>query len=277
MKKHKIPLEVAPPSPADEIGYWRVSTGRDRTPDMQIAAMKRRGIVQENIYGDIASGRKAKRPNLILAIKAMRPGGTLVVWKLDRLGRDTMELYRIAKEFEAEGQNIVSMTEAIEHADGDGSRILRDAGRLRAIRERHDQGAHRRWNGTGAGEWVTGWCKNKAYGLTMEKAGRPAFVAARPPAFGGPDSGTVQRFVSLDSSALPRLAWKNKSRARKVSAGKPAANKVGTGHGQQRISIPVFGKTIHRRSRWRDLAVFWDAVRIGRYCYASRNVLFNAG
>ena len=114
MKKHKIPLEVAPPSPADEIGYWRVSTGRDQTPDMQIAAMKRRGLLDENIYGDVASGRKAKRPNLIMAIKAMRPGGTLVVWKLDRLGRDTMELYRIAKEFEAEGQNIVSMTEAID-------------------------------------------------------------------------------------------------------------------------------------------------------------------
>ncbi len=107
-------MEVAPPAPADEIGYWRVSTGRDQTPDMQIAAMKRRGIIDHNIYGDIASGRKAKRPNLILAIKAMRPGGTLVVWKLDRLGRDTMELYRIAKEFEAEGQNIVSMTEAID-------------------------------------------------------------------------------------------------------------------------------------------------------------------
>lgn len=114
MKKKKIALEVAPPTPADEIGYWRVSTGRDQTPDMQIAAMKRRGILDDNIYGDVASGRKAKRPNLILAIKAMRPGGTLVVWKLDRLGRDTMELYRIAKEFEAEGQNIVSMTEAID-------------------------------------------------------------------------------------------------------------------------------------------------------------------
>ena len=114
MKKHKIPLEVAPPSPADEIGYWRVSTGRDQTPDMQIAAMKRRGIVDENIYGDVASGRKAKRPNLIMAIKAMRPGGTLVVWKLDRLGRDTMELLRLSKEFEAEGQNLVSMTELID-------------------------------------------------------------------------------------------------------------------------------------------------------------------
>ena len=114
MKKHKIPLETAPAAPADEIGYWRVSTGRDQTPDMQIACMKRRGLTDDNIYGDIASGRKAKRPNLIMAIKAMRPGGTLVVWKLDRLGRDTMELYRIAKEFEAEGQNIVSMTEAID-------------------------------------------------------------------------------------------------------------------------------------------------------------------
>lgn len=113
-RKGAIPLETAPPAPADEIGYWRVSTGRDQTPEMQIAAMKRRGILDDNIYGDIASGRKAKRPNLIMALKAMRPGGTLVVWKLDRLGRDTMELLRLSKEFEAEGQNLVSMTELID-------------------------------------------------------------------------------------------------------------------------------------------------------------------
>jgi len=112
--KKTIPLELAAPDPAWEVGYWRVSTGRDQTPDMQIAALKRRGIPDELIFGDIASGRKAKRPNLDMAIKQMRPGGALVIWKLDRLGRDTMELLRLSKEFEAEGQNLVSLTEAID-------------------------------------------------------------------------------------------------------------------------------------------------------------------
>lgn len=116
MKKHEIPLEVAPPTPAEEVFYWRVSTGRDQSPDMQIAAAKRRGIPDDNIFGDIASGRKAKRPQLEQALKLMcgRPGWTLVVWKLDRLGRDTMELLRLSKEFEAEQQNLVSVTEAID-------------------------------------------------------------------------------------------------------------------------------------------------------------------
>lgn len=113
MKKHKIPLEVAPPAP-DEVFYWRVSTGRDQTPDIQIAAAQRRGIPDDMMFGDIASGRKAKRPGLDMAIKSMRPGGTLVVWKLDRLGRDTMELLRLSKEFEAADYNLVSLTEAID-------------------------------------------------------------------------------------------------------------------------------------------------------------------
>jgi DNA invertase Pin-like site-specific DNA recombinase len=115
-KKHQIPLETAPPCPAEEVGYWRVSTGRDQSPDMQIAALKKRGIPDDNIFGEIASGRKAKRPQLEQALKLMagRPGWTLVVWKLDRLGRDTMELLRQSKEFEAEGQNLVSMTEMID-------------------------------------------------------------------------------------------------------------------------------------------------------------------
>ena len=114
MKRRQTKLEVAPPIPSEEIGYWRVSTGRDQIPDMQIDALKRRGIADENIFGDIASGRKAKRPGLEMALKSMRQGDALVVWKLDRLGRDTMELLRLSKEFEAEGQNLVSMTEMID-------------------------------------------------------------------------------------------------------------------------------------------------------------------
>lgn len=114
MKKLKNPLEMADPDPAYEVGYWRISTGRDQIPDMQIAALRRRGIPDNLIFGDIASGWKAKRPNLEMAIKQMRPGGSLVFWKLDRLGRDRMELLRIAEEFKAEGQNLVSLTESID-------------------------------------------------------------------------------------------------------------------------------------------------------------------
>lgn len=114
-KKPQI-LELDPPTPAEEVGYWRVSTARDQTPDMQIAAFKRRGIPDANIFGDMASGRKAKRPGLEKALRLMagRPGWSLVVWKLDRLGRDTLELYRLMTEFDKEGWNLISVTEAID-------------------------------------------------------------------------------------------------------------------------------------------------------------------
>lgn len=114
MKRRQNILKVAPSIPAEEIGYWRVSTGRDQIPDMQIDALKRRGISEDNIFGDTASGRKAKRPGLEMALKAMRKGDALVVWKLDRLGRDTMELLRLEKELDAEGQMLISMTELLD-------------------------------------------------------------------------------------------------------------------------------------------------------------------
>lgn len=116
MRKIKPTLELDPPTPAEEVGYCRVSTGRDQSPDMQIAAMKRRGIQDDNIFVDIASGRKAKRKGLEYALKLMegRPGWTLVVWKLDRLGRDTMELYRLAIQLQKADQNLVSITESID-------------------------------------------------------------------------------------------------------------------------------------------------------------------
>lgn len=116
MQKTPKLLELAPATPAEEVGYWRVSTGRDQSPEMQIAAFERRGIPKDNIFGDIASGRKAKRPGLAKALRLMagRPGWTLVVWKLDRLGRDTAELLRLKAEFAEEGWNLVSLTESID-------------------------------------------------------------------------------------------------------------------------------------------------------------------
>jgi len=116
MKKTPKLLELAPATPAEEVGYWRVSTGRDQSPDMQIAAFKRRGIPDDNTFGDVKSGRKAKRPGLESALKLMagRPGWTLVFWKLDRLGRDRDELFRLDKLFKEEGWNMVSLTESID-------------------------------------------------------------------------------------------------------------------------------------------------------------------
>jgi len=63
--------------------------------DLQYDALKKAGITTEYIYQDLASGRKDARPGLDACLKALQPGNTLVVWKLDRLGRDLKHLIHL--------------------------------------------------------------------------------------------------------------------------------------------------------------------------------------
>lgn len=75
------------------IGYTRVSkSDGSQTLDLQKDALNAVGISQERIYEDLASGRNDSRPGLDACLKALRPGDTLVVWKLDRLGRNLKHL-----------------------------------------------------------------------------------------------------------------------------------------------------------------------------------------
>lgn len=60
--------------------------------DLQRDALIKIGVPSERIYEDLASGRKDARPGLDACLKALQPGNTLVVWKLDRLGRDLKHL-----------------------------------------------------------------------------------------------------------------------------------------------------------------------------------------
>ena len=71
------------------------------------------GIDPERIYKDLASGRKDDRPGLRACLKALQPGNTLVVWKLDRLGRDL--------------KHLINMVENLKK-QGVGFRVLADAG-----------------------------------------------------------------------------------------------------------------------------------------------------
>ncbi len=74
-----------------KIGYARVST-HDQQTDLQMDALVEHGVKVEDIYQDIASGKKDDRPALMSCLKALREGDTLVIWKLDRLGRDLRHL-----------------------------------------------------------------------------------------------------------------------------------------------------------------------------------------
>ena len=87
------------------VGYIRVSkndSSQTLAPqrDMLIAA----GVEPCRIYEDLASGRKDDRPGLNACLKALQPGNTLVVWKLDRLGRDLKHLVTTVEELR--NQNI---------------------------------------------------------------------------------------------------------------------------------------------------------------------------
>lgn len=75
------------------VGYVRVSKNDGtQTLSPQIDAMLEAGVESNRIYEDLASGRKDDRPGLNACLKALQPGNTLVVWKLDRLGRDLKHL-----------------------------------------------------------------------------------------------------------------------------------------------------------------------------------------
>jgi DNA invertase Pin-like site-specific DNA recombinase len=75
------------------VGYVRVSKNDGtQTLSPQLDAMLEAGVESDRIYEDLASGRKDDRPGLNACLKALQPGNTLVVWKLDRLGRDLKHL-----------------------------------------------------------------------------------------------------------------------------------------------------------------------------------------
>jgi len=81
------------------IGYMRISkSDGSQTLDLQRDALIAAGVQEERLYQDTVSGKKESRPGLQACLKALQPGNTLVVWKLDRLGRDLKHLITIVDE-----------------------------------------------------------------------------------------------------------------------------------------------------------------------------------
>lgn len=93
------------------IGYARVST-QDQNLDLQRDALAKAGC--EKIFEDKASGARADRPGLAKALETLRGGDTLVVWKLDRLGRSVKHLVELVGELHAQGVQFKSLTNSID-------------------------------------------------------------------------------------------------------------------------------------------------------------------
>jgi DNA invertase Pin-like site-specific DNA recombinase len=83
------------------IGYMRVSkSDGTQALDLQRDALLAAGVAPERLYADRASGRKDERPGLATCLQALQPGDTLVVWKLDRLGRNLKHLVGVVDDLQ---------------------------------------------------------------------------------------------------------------------------------------------------------------------------------
>ncbi len=109
------------------IGYVRVSTS-DQNLDLQLDALKRVGC--DKIYKDIASGAKDDRVGLTEVLNYIRKGDTLVVWRLDRLGRSLKHLIETINQINNQGSYFRSIQESIDTSTSGGKLIFHIFGAL---------------------------------------------------------------------------------------------------------------------------------------------------
>jgi len=124
------------------IGYARVSTS-DQNPELQRDALKIAGC--EKIFTDRVSGTKAERKGLTEALSHLREGDTLVVWRLDRLGRSHRHLIDTVTELHEQGIGFKSLQENIDTTTSGGKLVFHIFGALaeferEIIRERTQAG-----------------------------------------------------------------------------------------------------------------------------------------
>lgn len=124
------------------IGYARVST-HDQNLALQIDALKKAGC--NKIFRDKISGSKTERPGLKAALDFVRDGDTLLVWRLDRLGRSLKHLIETVNQLEERRIGFRSLQEAIDTTTSGGRLIFQIFGALaeferNLIRERTQAG-----------------------------------------------------------------------------------------------------------------------------------------
>ena len=99
------------------VGYARVST-QDQNLDLQLKALKEIGC--KKIYQDQMSGSRDNRPGLQLALEILRPEDTLVVWKLDRLGRTVKGLVDLVNKLHQDNIHFKSITDNVDTSTPSG-------------------------------------------------------------------------------------------------------------------------------------------------------------
>ncbi len=99
------------------VGYARVST-QEQNLELQLDALKKAGC--KKFYQDQKSGTKNNRPGLQLALEVLRKGDTLVVWKLDRLGRTVKGLIDLVNKLHEEEVHFKSITDNVDTSTTSG-------------------------------------------------------------------------------------------------------------------------------------------------------------
>lgn len=166
------------------IGYARVSTD-DQALSMQLDSLKAAGCVQ--IYQETASGKQTDRPELAHALKALRKGDTLVVWRLDRLGRSMPHLVETIGGIERLGASFESLTEKIETSSATGRLVFHLFASLaeferNLISERTKEGlkaARRRGVKGGRKPVLDAKAVKQVLALMADRSTRPADIAAQ--------------------------------------------------------------------------------------------------
>ncbi|MDX2243072.1 MAG: recombinase family protein [Leptolyngbyaceae cyanobacterium bins.302] len=99
------------------VGYARIST-QDQNLDLQRDALLKAGC--QKLFEDKVSGTRADRPGLNKALEMLREGDTLVVWKLDRLGRSVKHLVDLVGKLAEQGVQFKSLTDSIDTSTPSG-------------------------------------------------------------------------------------------------------------------------------------------------------------
>lgn len=115
MKRAKPASE--PPRPDYDpalVGYARIST-EEQNEELQVHALARAGVHPDNIHVDKGvSGAAAVKPGREMAMRQLRAGGTLVVWRLDRVSRSMFDLLTLMRELQAREISLRSLSESID-------------------------------------------------------------------------------------------------------------------------------------------------------------------
>ena len=122
MEKRTKTAELVAP-----IGYARISTA-DQSLAPQVDALKAAGCAE--IFEDCVSGAKTDRPGLNEALDHLRSGDTLIVWKLDRLGRSMSHLIDTVRDLDQRGVGFRSLTEGIDTTTSGGTLVFHLFGAL---------------------------------------------------------------------------------------------------------------------------------------------------